>query len=60
MHRLALANSVHWCSHFSRSGDGHILKRALEFDVIGQWKKGRTIRKLEQVAKENMKVGESR
>ena len=41
MDELAMINSVHWCSHVSRREDGHVLRRALDFEVEGQWKKGR-------------------
>ena len=33
--QLAMTNSVHWCSHVLRREDGHVLKRALDFDVEG-------------------------
>ena len=48
MEQLVMANSVHWYGHSSvhwychilRSEDGHVLRRALNFEVEGQRKKG--------------------
>ena len=56
-----MANSVHWYGHVLRREDGHALRRALDFEVEGQRKKGklkRTWRK--QVEKEVLKVGLNR
>ena len=39
--QLAMANSVRWYCHLLRREDGHVLRRALEFEVEGQRKKGR-------------------
>ena len=39
--QLAMANSVHWYGHVLRREDGNVFKRALYFEVEGQWKKGR-------------------
>ena len=39
--QLAMANSVCWYGHKLRRDDGHILRRALDFEVEGKWKKGR-------------------
>ena len=36
-----MANSVRWYGHVLRREDGHILRRALDFEVEGQRKKGR-------------------
>ena len=36
--RLAMANSVHWYGHVLRREDGHVLRRALDFEVEGQRK----------------------
>ena len=38
--QLAMANSVHWYGHVLRREDGHVLRRALDFEVEGQRKKG--------------------
>ena len=39
--QLAMANSVRWYDHVLRREDGHVLRWALDFEVEGQWKKGR-------------------
>ena len=39
--QLVVANSVRWYGHVLRREDGHILRRALGFEVEGQRKKGR-------------------
>ena len=41
MDLLAMANSVHWYGHVLRREDGHVLRRALDFEVEGQRKKWR-------------------
>ena len=49
MDQLAMANSVHWYGHVLRREVSHVLRRALECEVVGQRKKGklkRTWRKL--------------
>ena len=33
MHQLAMANSVHWYGDVFMSMDGHVLRRALHFEV---------------------------
>ena len=38
--QLAMANSVHWYGHVLRREDGHVLRRALEFEVEGRRKTG--------------------
>ena len=56
--QLAMANSVCLCGHVFRREDGHILRRALNFEVEGQRKKGRHKRMWKkQVEEESMKVG---
>ena len=37
--QLVMASSVHWYGHVLRRADGHVLKRALAFQVEGQRKK---------------------
>ena len=55
---LAMANSVHWYGHVLRIEDGHVLRRALDFEVEGQSKKGRLKRTCkQQVEEESVKVG---
>ena len=39
--QLAMANSVCWYGHVLRREDGHVLRRALDFEVEGQRKKWR-------------------
>ena len=39
-----MANSICWYSHVLRREDGHILRRALDIEVEGQRKKGRSKR----------------
>ena len=41
MDQLSMANSVHWYGHVLWREDGHVLRRALDFEVKGQRKKGR-------------------
>ena len=38
--QLAMANSVRFYGHVLRREDGHVLRRALDFEVEGQRKKG--------------------
>ena len=52
---LAMTNSVHWYGHVLRREGGHVLRRALDFDVD---RPKRTWQK--QVEEECMKVGLSR
>ena len=56
--QLAMANSVHWYGHVLRREDGHVLRRALDFEVEGQrknWRPNRTWKG--QVEEESMRVG---
>ena len=41
MKQLSIANSVCWYGHVLWREDGHVLRRALDFEVEGQRKKGR-------------------
>ena len=41
MDQLAMENSVRWYGHVLRREDGHVLRRAYDFEVEGQRKKGR-------------------
>ena len=43
--KLVIANNVRRYGHVMRKVDGHILRRALNFEVEGQRKKGRLKRK---------------
>ena len=56
--QLAMANSVCWCEHVLRREDGHILRRALDFEVEGHGKKGRLRRSWKNmVEEESVMVG---
>ena len=39
--QLTFASSVHWYGHELRREDGHVLRRSLDFKVVGQGKIGR-------------------
>ena len=55
--QLTMANSVHWYGHVLKREDGHVLRRALDFEVEGQRKKGRPKRTWKkQVEEESVKV----
>ena len=55
--QLAMSNSVHWYGHVSWREDGHVLRRALDFQFEGQRKKGRLKRICKkQVEEESVKV----
>ena len=41
MDHFAMASSVRWQGLALRREDGHVLRRALDFEVDGQRKKGR-------------------
>ena len=56
--QLAMANSVRWYGNVLRREDDHILRRALNFEVEGQRKKGRPKRTWKKlVEEESVKVG---
>ena len=56
--QLALANSVRWFGHILRREDGHVLGRALDFEVEGCRRRGRPKRTWKkQVEKEVRRVG---
>ena len=58
---LAMTNSVNWYGHVLRREDGHVLRRALHFEVEGQSKKGRPMRTWkERVEEKSVKVGLTR
>ena len=38
---MAKANGVRWYRHVLRRNDGHVLRKALEFEVKGKRKRGR-------------------
>ena len=41
MDQLAMANNVRWYGHVLKRVDGHVLRKALDFEVEGQRAKGR-------------------
>ena len=56
--QLAVTSSVCWYGHVLRREDGHILRRALDFEVDGQRMKGRPKRMWKkQVEEQIIKVG---
>ena len=55
--QFAMASSVRWYGHVLRREDGHDLRRALDFEVEGQRKKGRLKRTCKKQAdEESVKV----
>ena len=57
INQLAMTNTVCWYGHVLRREDGHVLRRALEFEVEGhrkKWRPKRTWKK--QVEEESVKV----
>ena len=55
--QLAMKNSVCWYGHVLRREDGHVLTRALDFEVEGQRWKGRPKRtRKKQVEEESVKI----
>ena len=58
INQLAMANSIRRYGHVLRREDGHVLRRALDFEVEGQRKKWRLKRRWKrQVEEESAKVG---
>ncbi|XP_067034762.1 uncharacterized protein [Acropora muricata] len=56
--QMAKANEVRWYGHVLRRDDGHILRKALEFEVRGKRKPGRPKKTWKmQVENENKSVG---
>ena len=55
---MAKANGVRWYGHVLRRDDGHVLRKALEFEVSGRRKPGRPKKMWKmQVEKESKSVG---
>ena len=53
-----MANSVRWYCRMLRREDSHVLRKALDFEVVGQRKKGRPKRTWQkQVEEESVNVG---
>ena len=56
-----LANGLRWYGHVLRRDDGHVLRKALEFEVKGKRKRGRPKKTWKtQVEKESKSVGLNR
>ena len=56
--QMAKANGVRWYGHALRRDDGHVLRKALEFEVKGKRKRGRPKKTWKtQVEKERKSVG---
>ena len=56
--RMAKANGVRWYGHVLRRDDGHVLRKALEFEVRGKRKPGRPKKAWKmQVEKASKSVG---
>ena len=56
--QMAKANGVRWYRHVLRRDDGHVLRKALEFEVKGKRKQGRPRKTWRsQVEKESKSVG---
>ena len=50
--RMAKGNVVRWYGHVLRRDDGHVLRKALEFEVKGKRKRGRLKKTLEDASGE--------
>ena len=58
MVQMAKANGVRWYGHVLRRDDGHVLRKALEFEVKDKRKQGRPKKTWKtQVEKESKSVG---
>ena len=58
MVQMAKANEVRWYGHVLRRDDGHVLRKALEFEEKGKRKRGRLKMTWKmQVEKESKSVG---
>ena len=56
--QMAKANGVRWFGHVLRRDDGHILRKALEFEVKGKRKRGQPRKTwIMQVEKESRNIG---
>ena len=58
MVQMAKANGVRWYEHVLRRDDGHVLRKALEFEVKDKKKRGQPKKRWKmQVEKERKSVG---
>ena len=56
--QIAKANGVRWYGYVLRRDDGHVLRKALEFEVKGKGKRGQPKKTWKmQVEKESKSVG---
>ena len=56
--QMAKVNRVRWYGHVLRKDDGHVLRKALEFEVKGKRKRGRPKKTWKsQVENESKSVG---
>ena len=56
--QMAKVDGVRWYGHVLRRDDGHVLRKALEFEVKGKKKRGRLKKTWKmQVEKESKSVG---
>ena len=56
--QMAKTNGVSWYEHVLRRDDGHVLRKALQFEVKGKRKQGRPKKRWKtQVEKESKSVG---
>ena len=56
--QMAKANGVRWYEHVLRRDDGHVLRKALKFEVKGKRKRGRPKKTWKvQVEKDSKSVG---
>ena len=56
--QMAKANGVRWYGHVLRRDNGHVMRKALEFEVKGKRKRGRQRKTWKmQVEKESKSVG---
>ena len=58
MVQMAKVNGVRWYGHVLRRNDGHVLRKALDFEVKGKRKRGQPKKTWKtQVEKESKSVG---
>ena len=56
--QMAKVNGLRWYGHVLRRDDGHVLRKALEFEVRGKRKRGRPKKMWKmQVEKESKSIG---
>ena len=60
INHLAMAKGINWYGHVLRRMDGHVMRRALDFEVEGQMKKRRLKRTWKKQAEEDSLKVDSR